>query len=1313
MLLALNAIPFVSRQVTVYAFFVRSTTESRRRIVTTTTKKNQWNHPKSNSIVSAAVRYRLTTIPETPKTTSLYRLVIVESPSKCKTISKILDQYVQDHSLNYTYVVTSCMGHLRNLPTSKPKEKQQPKEKLQQQLQQQTILGIDIQNNYTPTYVILPGKELLVKDLQTLASTAEQIVIATDDDREGEAIGWHLQELLPSTVPSVRVTFGEITKSAIYTSMDHPRTLNMDLVQAQETRRILDRLAGYTVSPILWKKIAPGLSAGRVQSVGMAMIVQRERERLRHVAVEYWDLQLVLDDTITANLQTVSGKPIALGSDFDNTGNLVSTNKIHMNAAEAHDVVKAMTHGTYTISKIASKERRQSPPLPFTTSTLQQEGNKRLGMSVSQIMSTAQQLYENGFISYMRTDSNQLSQDAQQAVVKSIQQKFGSDMVGDGPRLTTKPKNAQEAHEAIRPAIQEDGFFLDPENIPVSDSQLSLYKFIWQRTVASRMINQVINSTSVDILGLSDDNTTELNFRVSGSIVIEPGYTLAWDKSSTDVILPNWEEGQHLNGQDLVASSHNTQPLARYNEASFVKALEELGVGRPSTYAGVVQLLRDRAYIGSPIKADSYASRRQKAPTGSAIIAQRAAGGEDFVGGGRGPMVPSLSAFVVCSLLENHCPSYVDPSFTATMEERLDEIARGQEGAEKVKYLDEYYAGENGLAARVLAIEQSVDSNEARRANLPGLSSNVESGGNDIGLFIGPWGPYVQNLSKDLADGEKPPTAALPAGMAADLSTISISSLEALLIARENDGFLLGTHPDDDREIRLKVGRYGAFLQWGSSGEEGTTTHSLPKNLSNVKNLDLDLTADKDLSLGSMIGLTLEEAIGYVSLPRIVCTYNELPILAAIGPYGPYLKYNNAFASLTKASGDVLTINEEDAVQVVIDGIINKSSKLARGVLAELGEKNGSMVTIKDGLFGKYISWKKVNAKIPLEYLENPSELPLEDAWALLDEKGAGSVMDMKGKKSKTTTDSWNLPLAPKRPKSAYLHFCAEIRSDVKKTFTTLGDVSKEMARLWAATENVTGARQQFDALAAEEKTVYEKQREQWTIECQKIMSNLPSSSTRKISVSDAKKGSSRVNREKDLKSKSTSPEKPKKGLSSYLFFCAEKRPEVSQNVKRLGDISKELARLWSETNDRSKYEELAAADALRYEEAMANFHANGSISVPVSKDTKKIPVVVTANTLKTKKIPVAITSIAKAEKIPLASTNKNVAQPSKRAPSAYMLFCSEYRKTIVDASGAPLPFGNTTRRLAELWKDCDPAIRANFDAQAAEAKKQQHLLNT
>lgn len=1208
------------------------------------------------SALSATARYSLTTIPSVPATKS-YRLVIVESPSKCNTISKILDQFVKDHSLDYSYVVTSCMGHLRNLPTSQPKD--QPK---------QPVVGIDIHNGYTPTYVILPGKEGLVKELQALASTADQVVIATDEDREGEAIGWHLQELLPSTVPQVRVTFGEITKSAIYASIQNPHALDMDLVQAQETRRILDRLAGYTVSPVLWKKIAPGLSAGRVQSVGMAIIVQRERERLKHIPVEYWDLQLVLENNVTANIHSVQGQLVASGADFDNAGNLSSTNKIHLDEVAAQNLVDAMKEGNFTISRIVSKERRQSPPLPFTTSTLQQEGNKRLGMSVSQIMSTAQKLYESGYISYMRTDSSHLSQEAQQATITSIVRSFGTDLVGDGPGASKKSKNAQEAHEAIRPAIQEDGSFLDPSIISVTDVQLTLYKFIWERTVASRMTSQVVNSTSVDIRGVSADGSIALNFRVSGSVVQEPGYTLAWDKSSTDVILPTWEEGKELELKDLLANSHVTQPPPRFNEASFVKALEELGVGRPSTYAGVVQTLRDRAYVGSPVKGESSGIRRQKVVSGPAISAQRAAGGEDFVGGGRGPLVPSLSAFVVCSLLENHCSSYVDPLFTATMEERLDEIACGQVGAERVKYLDEFYAGKDGLAAKVLAIDETVDPNEARRAHLPALLKT----GNGIGLFIGPWGPYVQKLPIGSADVEKFLTAPLPAGMASNLSTITTASLEALLSSREKDGIVLGTHPADNREIKLKIGRYGAFLQWGQSGDERTTTHSLPKHLGSMRNLDFDTSTGEFLSLNDMIGLSLEDAVGYLGLPRTVCTLNDLPIVAAIGPYGPYLKYNNSFVSLGKADGDVLTIDDHAAIKVVTDGIINKASKLGRGVLAELGEMSGSMVTIKDGRFGMYISWKRINAKMPAEYLDNPSGLPLDDAWTLLEGKGAGSQKEeTKKRSSKASISNWDLPPAPKKPKSAYLHFCADRRPEVTATATTLGEVSKELARLWAETENDYGARQPYDDLAAKEKEAYEEKKKQWRDECQNIMDSLP------VSPHSTKTASG--NRAKGVMGSNASFDLPKRGLSSYLFFCAEKRSEVSQRIKSLGDVSKELARLWSETHDRSKYDALSAADAIRYKESMLhlnNDHRSSTI---------------------TKKLKASIENPSKLTKETL---------PPKRVPSGYMLFCSDYRRTIVDADGNKLPFGETTKRLAELWRECDPVIKAKYYALSEDEKE-------
>jgi DNA topoisomerase-1 len=585
---------------------------------------------------------------------------------------------------------------------------------------------------------------------------------------------------------------------------------------------------------------------------------------------------------------------------------------------------------------------------------MQQEANKRLGMSVSQTMQCAQSLYESGFISYMRTDSTTLSEDAHSATEQVVSQDYGDELIAL-KRQGTKSKNAQEAHEAIRPAIQPNGAFLRPHQMKGSDKDASikLYQLIYQRTVASRMVEQVLNQTSVSIEGASPDGKTNALFRASGSVVVAPGYTLASGRSSIDTILAPLEQGQELDCHSLTCISHSTQPPPRYNEASFVKELEARGVGRPSTYAGTVQILRDRAYVGTPVRADDTGRRSGKVRTGAAISAQRAAGGEgtfitrvfvvfsfswrmysrsfvflEFTGGGRGPLVPSLSAFVVCSLLEKHCGTYVDPGFTASMEERLDEIARGEEGADRVAYLDEFYAGDNGLAAKVKRIDETVSADEARRADLPALFLSNANDGEEIALFVGPWGPYVQRVSANGTEtSEKPPSASLPAGMATDLSTITPQTLNALLSSRESNGELMGMHPDDNRPIRLKIGRFGAYLQWGEDEEENTTTHSLPKHLGSMRNLDVeDLRTESDIKLSDMIDLSLEEAIGYISLPRTVSTFNDLPIVAAIGPYGPYLKYNNSFVSLNKKDGDVLTVDAEAAERVVTEGIVNKSS---------------------------------------------------------------------------------------------------------------------------------------------------------------------------------------------------------------------------------------------------------------------------------------------------------------------------------------------------------------------------------------------------
>jgi DNA topoisomerase-1 len=886
-----------------------------------------------------------------PKNHRPFKLVIVESPSKCNTISKILQEYVELGNLEHDYVVTSCMGHIRNIPQKK-------------QHKNQTVAGIDIENGYRPTYTILPDKEQLVHDLKELSDQAQQIILATDDDREGEAMAWHLVQVLldgnmggtSQQLPPLRVRFTEITQKAILLSIQNPEpSLRENLVLAQETRRILDRLAGFTVSPVLWKKIAPGLSAGRVQSVGMALTVRRERERLLFKETEYWDIQAdfsALSSTFKGQLVSINGKQVASGgADFEprqaNTLTESSSHKLRLESEGAQNLARSLvdTDWTWTVANITATERKLNPPAPFITSTLQQEANTRLGLSVSRIMQTAQQLYENGFISYMRTDSTHLSDDARDAIKTEITNEYGGADFYQPDNYRSKKKKTskkgdkpdpQAAHEAIRPAIQTtSGRFARPSDLPpgFDGATTELYELIYQRTVASHMPPQVSNQTSIRILGENDD--ASVLFRTSGRVVVIPGFSAVYSRPrKEDPKLPSLREGEAIGCDNAEPLMHMTQPPSRYTEATFVQELEALGVGRPSTYAGTVQILRDRAYVGSPSKSDSAGRGSVKAVSGPAISAQRAAGGEEFTGSrsARGPMVPSLTAFVVTSLLEKYCKMYVDPSFTAKMEERLDEIANAVENVsedQRISYLDEFFQGNDGLASQIRRIDELVDGDDARRARLPALSDSTSANSADaeIGLFVGPWGPYVKKLAPTANGDDKPPTAPLPPGMAADLSTITLQSLSSVLATKEENGLILGPHPDDNRNIRLKVGRFGAFLQWGEDGDENTTTHTLPGQIRNMKNMNVDPTDADGTSLDEMLGITMEDAVKFVDLPRTVCTMDELPIVAAFGPYGPYLKYNSTFLTLKAKDGDVLTIDSETAQELVREGMKQKSSK--------------------------------------------------------------------------------------------------------------------------------------------------------------------------------------------------------------------------------------------------------------------------------------------------------------------------------------------------------------------------------------------------
>lgn len=1217
-----------------------------------------------------------------------YHLVIAESPYKCKTLSKILnDNNEQFHDEKKYYKVAACLGHVRNLPRKNKKKGTKKKSKTKEKESSSSndnhddnkfpysIPGIDLNNNYKPTYEMLPEKVQIVKELNDLASKAKSIILATDPDREGEGIAWHLtQVLLPgSTAEKQKPQYSrwrlqEITPTAVKEAIqlqqqqsDSNKYLNDALVEAQETRRILDRLVGFTVSPALLKLLKVALSAGRVQSVALAIIVNRELERLKFVPTSYCGIQAKLqtpdtdnNQNITATLKSVNGQIVALnGRDFKPTGQGLtdtSSNKLHLQQEQANELVQEFLNEntSWKVLKVESRRVVQKPPQPFRTSTLQQIASNGLGMSVNQCMSIAQQLYQNGYISYMRTDATNLSNEAITAIRNEITSQYGKEYVNtnnannDEKSSSSKSKKnkkkgikfAQEAHEAIRPALQEnEGGFATPQQLKseLSPAQSSLYNVIYKRTLSSLMTSQVSNSTRVIIQGTTknnndndsdddetatiSDNTITLEFTVTGRVVLHDGYTAVWkdldDDSSNNnndngnQVLPPLTPGQVLDLQDLVSLHHETQPPPRYNEASIVRTLEELGVGRPSTYASTIQILRDRAYVVSP---NTNNNRRSSSSTaerkGSALVAQRAAtgGAMELTGAtSRGPLVPSLPAFCVTSLLQQHCPVLVDPEFTARMEERLDEIANRDDDDDdesgdvdvddadadaddniSFRYLDDFYAGPEGLAAQVKLLQDTVPSDTARRVTLPALQERGEEN-DDVGLFIGPWGPYVTSTTSSSenngGNSAKPLSASLPPHMAANLSLITPGALKALLSAKKDGGVVLGQHPEDGRNIRLKTGRYGAFLQWGDDDQTNTTTHSLPKGkiagdlatYVNEENSDDDDSITMKHNCCSVLGISLEEAIGYVGLPRTVSTLHGRPVVAAIGPYGPYLKYNNSYVSLREV--DVLDVDTETANRLVTEEIIEGKRKTSqRGVLATLGEKEGSPVTVKKGRFGDYINWKKVNAKLPPQYSDEPISTPLDEAWALIQEK-ADKNLSPKGRKKKSTKassvndDNTHLPPAPKRPLSAYIHFCMEKRPEVSAAGATLGETSKALAALWAKT--TANERERYEEMAIAGKEEYQAKKIAWEKECQALQ------------------GESR-----------------------------------------------------------------AATSSSR------------------SKKTTKA-----------------------------------------RSPSAYILFCRDYRPTIVDGDGNKLPFGETTKKLAALWKECDDETRTKFDKQAEEEKEK--LLKT
>ncbi|MEQ8755398.1 MAG: type I DNA topoisomerase [Coleofasciculus sp. G1-WW12-02] len=860
-------------------------------------------------------------------------LVIVESPTKARTIRNYLPS---------DYQVEASMGHIRDLPQSASEIPEAIKgEKWAQ-------LGVNVEADFEPIYVVPKDKKKVVKQLKDALQDAEELVLATDEDREGESISWHLLQVLKPKVPCKRMVFHEITQEAIRDALQNCRDIDDQLVRAQETRRILDRLVGYTLSPLLWKKIAWGLSAGRVQSVAVRLLVHRERQRRAFRQGSYWDLKALLDQDNTpfeSRLVTLAGTKIATGSDFDaNTGQIIQGRTVRLlNEAEARDLQARLVDKTWTVTDLEERPVIRKPAPPFTTSTLQQEANRKLSLSARDTMRTAQNLYEQGYITYMRTDSVHLSAQAIAAARSCVEQMYGQQYLSPKPRqYSTKSKAAQEAHEAIRPA---GSTFRTPRDTGLSGRELQLYELIWKRTVASQMADSRQTHITVDL------EVEDAGFRSTGKRIDFPGYLRAYVEGSDDpeaaledqeVVLPPLAAGDHPECKNLEAIGHETQPPGRYTEASLVKTLESEGIGRPSTYASIIGTIIDRG----------YAQMQKKT------------------------LIPTFTAFAVTSLLEKHFPDLVDTSFTAKMEQTLDEISTGE--AEWLPYLEKFYRGDNGLETQVREREDQIDPNEARSVELENLNVKVR---------IGKFGPYIE-----AGNGEGSVTASIPQDLTP--SELDAEQVEIILKQKTQGPEKLGLHPETGEPIYLLTGSYGPYVQLGEVSEE----NKKPKRMSLPKGVNME-------------DVTLDMAMGLLALPRTLGVHPGTggKVQAGLGRFGPYVVHNQGkegkdYRSLKKED-DVLTISLERALEILSQPKKSKggSRSKSKTPLRELGAhpEDKEPVNIYEGPYGTYIKHGKTNAGIPDD--QSVEDITLEKALELLAAKKSSSRSKKSSKSRKST----------------------------------------------------------------------------------------------------------------------------------------------------------------------------------------------------------------------------------------------------------------------------------------------------------------------
>lgn len=889
------------------------------------------------------------------------RLVIVESPAKAKTIKGYLGP---------GYVVEASVGHIRDLPNGAA----EVPEKYTGEVRR---LGVDVEHDFEPIYVVNADKRAQVKKLKDLLKDSDELFLATDEDREGEAIAWHLQEVLKPKVPVKRMVFHEITKAAIQAAVANPRELNQKLVDAQETRRILDRLYGYEVSPVLWKKVMPRLSAGRVQSVATRLVVERERERIAFRSAEYWDLTGTFatgragdpsdPSSLVARLQTVDGRRVAQGRDFDSLGQLKSANTLHLDEANARALAAALEQTQFAVRSVESKPYRRSPYAPFRTTTLQQEASRKLGFGAKATMQVAQKLYENGFITYMRTDSTTLSDTAITAARAQVTQLYGADYLPSSPRTYAgKVKNAQEAHEAIRPSGDR---FRTPAETGLTGDQFKLYELIWKRTVASQMKDATGNSVTVKIGGTAADGR-DVEFSASGKTITFHGFLKAYVEGADDPNaelddrerrLPQVSEGDRLSAEEITVDGHATKPPARYTEASLVKELEEREIGRPSTYASIIGTILDRGYVFKK---------------GTALV-------------------PSFLSFAVVNLLEKHFGRLVDYDFTARMEDDLDRIAAGQ--AQSVPWLKRFYFGEtapdSGSAAG--AAGGAADAGNGDGDHLGGLKELVTDlgaidarevssfpVGNDIVLRVGRYGPYIERGEKDSENHQR---ADVPEDLAPD--ELSVELAEELL-AKPSGDFELGADPVTGHQIIARDGRYGPYV-----------TEVLPEGTPKTgKNAVKPRTASlfKSMSLDTV---TLQDALKLMSLPRVVGADAEgQEITAQNGRYGPYLKKGTDSRSL-QAEEQLFTITLEEALQIYSQPK-QRGRAAAKPPLKELGTDPVSEkpVVVKDGRFGPYVTDGETNAT--LRSGDSVETITPERGFELLAEKRAKGPAKKTAKKA-------------------------------------------------------------------------------------------------------------------------------------------------------------------------------------------------------------------------------------------------------------------------------------------------------------------------